>query len=83
MFLFCRSTHCAHSLAIGDSFPVRWESTLTPFWTDWSCDPMKMGLNNYAEKVKIICIFLVYMRKCMYICIEIAVCAFAGYQGRD
>ena len=43
-------------LAIGDSLPRYWGLTLSPLGTDWSCDPMKMRMNNYAEKVKIICI---------------------------
>lgn len=32
---------------------------------------MKKKLNNYAEKMKIICIIFAYMRKIVYICIEI------------
>ena len=56
---------------IGDSFPIRWESTSSLLGTHWSCDPMKMSMNNYAEIVKIFCILFAYMRKVLYICIEI------------
>ena len=41
-------------LSIGDSFPIRWESTSSLLGTHWSCDPMKIMVNNYAEIVKII-----------------------------
>ncbi len=58
-------------LSIGDSFPIRWESTLPPLGIHWSCDPMKMMVNNYAENVKIIRILFAYMRILLYICIEI------------
>ena len=56
---------------IGDSFPIHWESTLSPLGIHWSCDPMKMRMNNYAENVKIIRILFAYMRNVVYICIEI------------
>ena len=78
-FLFCRSTNCAltpmtlgiHFIFIGDSFPIRWETTSSLLGTHWSCDPMKTKMNNYAETVKIIRILFAYMRNILYICIEI------------
>ena len=41
-------------LSIGDSFHIRWETTSSLLGTHWSCDPMKIRMNNYAEIVKII-----------------------------
>ena len=57
-----------HFLAIGDSLPRHWGLTLSPLGTYWSCDPMKMRVNNYAEKdennLHIICI---YAENCVYL----------------
>ncbi len=60
-----------HSLFIGSPPYLHWGLTLSPLGTNWSRDPMKTVMNNYAEIVKIIRILFAYMRKIVYICIEI------------
>ena len=50
-YCFVVLLHSTLSLAIGESFPVRWETTLALLGTDWSCDPMKMKNQSFCEKM--------------------------------
>jgi hypothetical protein len=72
--LFCRSTNCAltpmplgiHFIFIGDSLSRHWGLTPSLLGTHWSCDPMKIMMNNYAEIVKK---FVYYLHICEKFCI--------------